>query len=238
MQSRASDSTHPQVYLLSAPSGSGKTTALIHYVDVLRKEGKTVGGVLQIVKNKRRHIRFLSDGSLKLLQVNDCHTHNIHHDPHYKQHAQNANGHCHHGHHDSKEDGYDKEKYIKLARFLCSKQVLNDCQDELNGAYKYDCVMIDEVGNWEMKKKMGYEPALSNVLSQRHEAFKNCNFIIVVQPQLKDKLIQYFDLKENEYADFEELYPWQWSLKLAKGVIMSSFVACVGWTVLKRYKKS
>eukprot|EP01083_Nonionella_stella_P220602 789083_1 len=174
----------PQVYLLSAPSGAGKTTSLVHYVDMLRKEGKSVGGVLQIVKNKRRHIRFLSTDEMKLLQINDVHAHNIHHDQHFiKSHGQ-RNGHSHgHSHgpnnNEHKENDYDKEKYVKCGRFLCSKKVLDDTQIELNNSNKYDYIMIDEVGNWEMKMKMGYEPALSNILSQRKNKFKNCNFIIV-----------------------------------------------------------
>eukprot|EP00483_Globobulimina_turgida_P008470 UN08487 len=153
----------PQVYLLSAPSGAGKTTSLIRYVDILRKQGKSVGGVLQIVIDKKRHVRFLSNDCIKLLQMNDVFAHNIQHDQHYIKSHTHTHSHshsqehkhseqcCNHGH-DDIPDNYDQEKYVKCGRFLCAKNVLNDAQNELNNAYKYDFIMVDEVGNWEMKK--------------------------------------------------------------------------------------
>ena len=227
----------PQVYLLSAPSNTGKTTALAHYVDVLRKNGKSVGGVLQIVKEGRRHIRFLSDDSLKLLQVNEVFAHNIGHDRHFIKHHGHSDVHCNHGDDERMNVDYDESLYVKCGKFLCSKDVLNEAQIELNNAHKYDFVIIDEVGNWELKKGKGYEPALSNILQQRRDKFKNTKFIIVVRPSLKEQLIQYLKLKKGEYSDFEDLYEWQLSLKVCKKFVLTSFFAGIALCFFKQINK-
>lgn len=221
----------PQVYLLSAPSNAGKTTALVKYVDVLRKEGKTVGGVLQIVKSGRRHIHYLSSDTSKLLQMNDVHAHNINHDRHYtKRHGTGGgDGHCNHECDPQNDQDFDEEKYIKCGKFLFSKDALNDAQNELTNAYKYDFVMIDEIGNWELKKQKGYEPAFSNILKQRKDKFKHTKFIIVVRPSLKDQLIRHLHLNTAEYSEFENLCEWQLSAKVCKRCLFVAFMsaACI-----------
>ena len=61
----------PQVFLLSAPSGAGKSTALKAFISKQRGMGRKVAGIVQIVKNDRRYLQFLSTDAVKMLQLND-----------------------------------------------------------------------------------------------------------------------------------------------------------------------
>ena len=106
-----------------------------------------------------------------------------------------------------------KQDAIKVGPFLFSKSVLKDSHSELRAAKGCDWIIIDEIGPLEMKRKQGYEPAVSQVLAARKsEQFRNTKFIIVVRPSLKDQIASTYGLDTSEIADFEDIFPWKHQL--------------------------
>ena len=103
-----------------------------------------------------------------------------------------------------------QQNAIKVGPFLFSKSVLKDSHSELKEAKGCDWIIIDEIGPLEMKRKQGYEPAVSQVLAARKsEQFRSTKFIIVVRPSLKDQIASTYGLDVSEIADFEDIFPWK-----------------------------
>ena len=102
------------------------------------------------------------------------------------------------------------ENTIKVGPFLFSKSVLSDSHSELKEAADCQWIIIDEIGPLEMKRKQGYEPAVSEILNARKsEQFRNTKFVIVVRPSLKEQIGSHYQLDTSEIGDFEDVFPWR-----------------------------
>ena len=211
-----------QIFLLSGPRGDGKTTSLKQFVSEERKKGKKVAGILQIVQNDRRYLQFLSTNTIELLQLNDVGAHPKH------SHT-NKNGDC------CNDDEALKsitEESVSVGPFLFSKAVLDNSHKEIQNAKNYDWIIIDEIGPLEIRKKQGYEPAVSQILNLRKsEAFKNTKFVIVVRPSLKEQIGPNYELADNEIADFEDINR---SSNLMKSIVIATVITGFCYVLYQR----
>ena len=114
--------------------------------------------------------------------------------------------HCQHSASQQESD----QNSIKVGPFLFSKSVLSDSHSELKDATECDWVIIDEIGPLEMRRKQGYEPAVSQILNARKsEQFRNTKFVIVVRPSLKDQIASTYQLDRSEIGDFKDVFSWR-----------------------------
>ena len=215
-----------QVYLLSGPSGSGKTTTLKQFVSEKRSEGQQLAGILQIVQNDKRYLQFLSTNTIKLLQLNDVGAHPKHHN---KQGSD-----CQHN---DISKSIISEETVSVGPFLFSKSVLNDSHNELLNASNCDWIIIDEIGPLEIRKKQGYEPAVSNILKLRKtKQFQNTKFIIVVRPSLKDQIAKTYQLDQNEIGEFNEIFTPPLK-RLMKQIVISSVITTLCYILYRKSRK-
>lgn len=228
-----------QIYLLSAPSGYGKTTALSNWIAKERhSNGTTFGGILQIVINGQRHIRFLSTDIIKQLQFNESKARTF--ETTSSQHIS-----CEQKENESKRIDSnliqsEMKEFKKCGHFLVRRSVLEDCRTELRNAFKYDWIIIDEIGCWELLKNEGYEPAVSEILNAyaRKNAFANCKFVIVIRPSLKKRLFIKYGIAHSDVQNFETIYNWNYRRNWPLKMIYSAFIICTTFIIQRNRNRT
>ena len=166
-----------QFFIVSGPSGAGKTTFLEHCLSKMQEKGLRVGGLLAPTVDGRRRLQLLGSAELLRFQLND---------------GTPGDG---SGQSSSTEivDG------VQVGNFCFDRDTFAAARSELHGLRELqsaDWILIDEVGPLEFRGE-GLEPALGDLLraaSRGELGPPQPRFLIIVRPSLKDALVKTYDL--------------------------------------------
>ena len=171
-----------QFFIVSGPSGAGKTSFLELCASKMQQEGLRVGGFLAPDTDGRRFLRLLSTGDIVPFQIND---------------GIPGNG---SGESSTREavEGVRVGNFVFSQKaFAAARRELHCLRDGAGGSLcRADWILIDEIGPLELRGE-GLEPEIGGLLraaSCGELGPPQPRFLIVVRPSLRDAVEKAYGL--------------------------------------------
>lgn len=188
---RPSSASRP-VRLLCAPSGAGKTTALLRHAERLRGRGELVRGIVCPASGEagRRVLVLLSSNVELQLQLNDG-----------RPCPACAGSGCEDI--EVEQGEFGERRTVAVGNFIFDAAAFDAAEAELLDAQEDSSwVVMDEVGPLELRRKQGLHAAVEVLLARRRAGgLASATLCVVVRPSLRTAFLETYGLAEAEVED-------------------------------------